>query len=324
MTLKRREFLAAGLALCGATYFTGARADAFPRRSITLIVPFVPGGNVDSTARSVAPALGRILKQSIIVYNRAGAGGAIGAGFVAQSDPNGYTLLITVPDTLTIVPQMVKTPYQFDSFQSIGSVATTTPLLVVRDGSPFKNMAQFLSAARTKPGSISVAHDGPGSTSQLALMQFANAAGIKLNMIPYQGSGPALIDVLGGQVDAAVDQMTSSLAHLRAHQLRALAVMSSARDPLVPDVPTLHEAGVQFDLTTTLGIFAPAAVPPGVVATLNAALVGALADDQVKSRLLAIGSVARSSSAAAFQQILVQANERAKVMAKAGMLVSHS
>jgi tripartite-type tricarboxylate transporter receptor subunit TctC len=327
MPLHRRQILA----LCtvplgtfaGLAGFTGpAQAEDFPSRPITLVVPFVPGGNVDVTARSVAPALGQVLRQPVIVTNKGGAGGAIGAQFVAQSEPNGYTLLITVPDTLTIVPQMFKTNYRVDSFQSIGSVSTTTPLLVVKKDSRFPDVAAFLAQAKAAPGTLTVAHAGLGSASHLALMQFANAAKVSLNMVAYQGSGPALIDVLGGQVDAAVDQMTSSLAHLRSGGLRALAAMSRGRDPLLPEVPTLHEAGVDFDVVTTLGIFAPAGLPTATVQVLDAALARALADEQVRSRLSAVGSNAQASSATAFQQLLLRENERAIAMAKAGNLLA--
>lgn len=322
MTFVRKSFLTAGLALGAMTCAAVASAADFPQRTITLVVPFSPGGNVDATARIVAHSLSAILQQSVIVLNKPGAGGAIGAAYVAKADPSGYTLLMTVPDTLTIVPRMAQAPYKLDSFQAISTVATTSPLLVVKSDSRFKTIKDFLAAAHAHPGTISVAHDGPGSASQLALLQFAKAANCKLNMVPYQGSNPALIDLLGGQIDAAVDQMTSSLSHLKGGQMRALVVMSRNRDPLLPDVPTLHEAEVNFDVTTTLGIYAPAAVSHGVIDTLYTSLVKALADDELKSRLLVMGSIAQTSSPEAFHQQLLREDKRAQAMAAAGMLMS--
>jgi tripartite-type tricarboxylate transporter receptor subunit TctC len=297
-------------------------AAEFPQRAITLVVPFSPGGNVDSTARISGESLGRVLQQPVIVLNKPGAGGAIGAGYVAKADPDGYTLLITVPDTLTIVPRMMTTPYKMDSFRPVGTVATTTPLLVVRSDSRFKTIQDFLAAADAKPGSILVAHDGPGSASQLALLQFGKAANRKFNMVPYQGSAPALIDLLGGQIDAAVDQMTSSLSYLKGGQFRALAVMSRNRDLLLPDVPTLQEAGVNFNVTTTLGIYAPAGVPDAIIDRLDQALVKALADGDLQNRLHLIGSNALKSSAESFREQMLREDKRAQTMEEAGLLAT--
>ncbi|SHI03928.1 Bug family tripartite tricarboxylate transporter substrate binding protein [Bradyrhizobium erythrophlei] len=300
----------------------GSAATEFPQRAITLVVPFSPGGNVDSTARIAGLSLGTVLKQPIVVLNKPGAGGAIGASYVAKADPDGNTLLITVPDTLTIVPRMMTTSYKMDSFRPVGTVATTTPLLVVRSDSRFKTIQDFLSAAEAKPGSILVAHDGPGSASQLALLQFAKAANRSFNLVPYQGSAPALTDLLGGQVDAAVDQMTSSLSYLKGGQMRALAVMSRDRDPLLPDVPTLEEAGVNLNVMTTLGIYAPAGVPDAIVDTLEQALVKALGNGELQNRMHSIGSNALKSSAKNFREQMLGEDKRAQAMEAAGLLAT--
>jgi tripartite-type tricarboxylate transporter receptor subunit TctC len=322
MIFDRRVLFVAVLASMHLGSISVSGAADFPQRPITLVVPFSPGGNVDSTARISGQSLGAILKQPVIVLNKPGAGGAIGASYVAKADPDGYTLLITVPDTLTIVPRMMATPYKIDSFRPVGTVATTTPLLVVRSDSRFKTIQDFLAAADAKPGSILVAHDGPGSASQLALLRFGKAANRRFNVVPYQGSSPALIDLLGGQVDAAVDQMTSSLSYLKGGQLRALAVMSRSRDPLLPDVPTMEEAGVNFNVITTLGIYAPAGVPDAIIDTLDQALLKALADGELQNRLHSIGSNALGSSAEGFREQMRDEDKRAQMMEAAGLLAT--
>jgi tripartite-type tricarboxylate transporter receptor subunit TctC len=322
MIFDRRVLFVVVLASIHLARVNVSAAADFPQRPITLVVPFSPGGNVDSTARISGQSLGAILKQPVIVLNKPGAGGAIGASYVAKADPDGYTLLITVPDTLTIVPRMMATPYKMDSFRPVGTVASTTPLLVVRSDSRFKTIQDFLAVADAKPGSILVAHDGPGSASQLALLQFGKAANRKFNVVPYQGSTPALTDLLGGQVDAAVDQMTSSLSYLKSDQMRALAVMSRSRDPLLPDVPTMEEAGVHFNVTTTLGIYAPADVPNAIIDTLDQALSKALADDGLQDRLHSIGSNALKSSAESFREQMREEDKRAQTMEAAGLLAT--
>jgi tripartite-type tricarboxylate transporter receptor subunit TctC len=320
MIIDRGILFAVVLASTSLARVDSSAAAEFPQRAITLVVPFSPGGNVDSTARIAGQSLGTALRQPVVVLNKPGAGGAIGAGYVAKADPDGYTLLITVPDTLTIVPRMITTSYKMDNFTPVGTVATTTPLLVVRSDSRFKTIQDFLATADAEPGSILVAHDGPGSASQLALLQFAKAANRTFNMVPYQGSTPALIDLLGGQVDAAVDQMTSSLSYLKGGQIRALAVMSHNRDPLLPDVPTLEEAGVNFDVTTTLGIYAPADVPGTIIDTLDQALMKVLADGELQNRLHSIGSNARKSSAENFREQMLREDKRAQTMEAGGLL----
>lgn len=320
MNLSRRAFVATALAFGAMAAAGGASAADYPDRTITMVVPFSPGGNVDATARIVSLALGGALGQPVVILNRPGAGGATGAAYVAKSEPNGYTLLFTVPDTLTIVPRMVRTPYQLSDFQAIGSVATTTPLLVVGKDSRFKTIKDFVAAAKAQPGVITIGHAGVGSTSQLALLQFAKAANIQLNLVPYPGSAPALVDLIGGQIDSAVDQMTSSLPHLKAGGLRALAVMSQSRNTLLPDVSTLHEAGIGFDLVTTVGIYAPAGTPGAIVEKLHTVLNKVLSDDSIKSQLEVLGSFASATSIADFNRQLLAEDTRAQGLLDNGML----
>lgn len=321
--MKRRQLLGRATALaaaagCAAPSFA---AEVFPWKPITLIVPFAPGGNLDVVARSIAPALEKSLGQSVIVDNRAGAGGAIGASYVSRADPDGHILLVTTPNAVGVLPQMTRTTYRLASFQPVGQIATTPLVIMVRKQSRFADIGALLAEARARPGAISVGHSGPGTTNHVAIFQLEDAAKIDLNVIAYKGSGPALVDLLGGQVDMVVDQLTSSTTHINSGALRALAVMSRERDSNLPDVPTLREAGLaNFDATTATGLLAPAGTPPATIETLNAALRKVLADPTVMSRLAQLGSPARPSSAADWQATLQAEEKRGIALAAAGKL----
>jgi len=321
--MNRRNLIKAGVALAGAALLgTSAFADSFPSKPITLIVPFAPGGNLDMVARLIAPALSTQLKTNVIVENRAGAGGAIGAGLVARSDADGYTLLISTPNAISILPRMVKVPYTPASFQPIGLISSTSLVLVVKGNETrFKDAAGLFAYAKKNPMKLSAGYAGVGTTNHVGMLLMEEAAGINVTGVPYRGSGPALVDLLGGQIDLVVDQLTSSIAHIKAGKLHALAVLSKDRDPLLKDVPTLREAGLaNFDESTLSGLLAPAGTPAPVVATINAALGRALADDKLKAKLLAAGSLARASTPEEFGQILKTEEQRGYALAKAGKL----
>jgi tripartite-type tricarboxylate transporter receptor subunit TctC len=320
--MNRRDLLKLGVALGGVSLAGSAMAQQYPQKTVTLIVPFAPGGNLDIIARVIAPAMSRALGQPIIVQNRAGAGGAIGTGEVARAEADGYTLLITTPNAITVLPQMVKTNYKLDSFQSIGLAATTSLVLVAKgNDNRFKNAASFLASAKASPKKISVGYAGIGTTNHVAMMLLEDAAKCEFSGISYKGSGPALADLIGGQIDAVVDQLTSSAPHVKTGGLRVLAVMSRERDPLLPDVPTLREAGLsEFDQTTSVGFMVPANTSKATVDILNGALKKALADEQVKNRLVGLGNAVRPSTSQEFQQLLEGEEKRARALAKAGKL----
>jgi tripartite-type tricarboxylate transporter receptor subunit TctC len=324
--MNRRTLLghAAALAVAGCCAAPAFAADAFPTaKPITLVVPFAPGGNLDVVARSIAPALQKALDQNIIVDNRAGAGGAIGASYVARAEPDGYTLLVTTPNAVGVLPQMTKTTYRLASFQPVGQMATTPLVVMVRKESRFADIGALLKEARAKPGQVSVGHSGPGTTNHVAIFQLEDAAKIDLNVIAYKGSGPALVDLLGGQVDLVVDQLSSSTTHIQSGALRPLAVMSRDRDPTLPNVPTLREAGLaDFEATTASGLLAPAGTPQPVIEALNAALRKALADPAVTARLALIGSPAKPSSPAEWLAQLQAEEKRGIALAAAGKLKS--
>jgi tripartite-type tricarboxylate transporter receptor subunit TctC len=322
--MHRRQALARTAALLAATPLARAQAPRFPSRPITLIVPFAPGGNLDVVARAIAPALARHLGQNVVVDNRAGGGGAVGATAVANAPADGYTLLVTTPNAIGVLPYMTKTSYKSDAFQAIGPVSTTALVIDVRaNETRFKDVASLFAFARANPGKITAGHSGPGTTNHLALFQLQSAAKIELTLVPYKGSAPALTDLIGGQIDMMVDQLTSSTPQIQSGTLKALAVMSKDRDPTFPNVPTLRESGLpNFEATTATGLLAPAATPKPVIDALNAALLKAVGEDEVKKRLLSVGSVAKPGSAQDFQSVLAGEEANAQALAKAGKLKS--
>lgn len=293
-----------------------------PSKPITLVVPFAAGGNIDLVGRIIAPPMAKLLGQPVVVQNRAGAGGAIGVAEVARAEPDGSTLLVSTPNAIVVLPRMVQTTYDLASFASVGLISFTSQVIVIRAENPkFKSFADLIAYARANPGKISVAHSGIGTTNHVAIMQLQNAAGIEFNVVAYKGSGPAIIDLLGGQVDVLVDQLSSSINNIKAGKFVALSVLSNARDPLVPDVPGTAEGGLAaVDTSTTTGLLAPARTPPATLAALNDALNKALAEDETRAQLLRIGSIARPGPAQAFTNLLASEDAQARALAAAGKL----
>ena len=189
-----------------------AAAQTYPTKTITLVVPFAPGGNVDVIARSIAPSLAKVTGQSVVVENKAGAGGAIGSAYVARAEPDGHTLLVATTNTISVLPYMLKTPpYKADSFEPVGLAAVSPLVLVVRkDDKRFPNAKAVLQAAKNAPGLVSVGHAGQGTSNHIAILRMEDATKASFNVIPYKGSAPALTDLMGGQIDFVVDQITSS------------------------------------------------------------------------------------------------------------------
>ena len=306
----------------------GAAAASLPSlaqissRPITLIVPFAAGGNIDLVGRIIAPPLAKLLGQTVVVQNRAGAGGAIGVSEVARAEPDGSTLLVSTPNAIGVVPRMVHTTYDMASFASVGLISFTSQVIVIRAENPkFKSFPDLIAYARANPGRGSVAHSGIGTTNHMAILQLQEAAGIQLNVVAYKGSGPAIVDLLGGQIDVLVDQLSSSISNIKAGKFIALTVLSNARDPLVPDVPGTKEGGLAaVDTSTTTGLLAPAKTPPATLATLNAALNKALGEEDTRAQLLRVGSIARPGPAEAFTALLKAEDQQAQALAAAGKL----
>lgn len=328
-TMHRREFLrtalsTAALPALGAFHVSAASAqDKYPSQPITVIVPFAPGGNIDIIARAVSVPMGQNLKQSVILDNRAGAGGVIGHELAARATPNGYTLVASANGSYAVTPRLIpgRRPFTAADFVGIGMIAVTPLVLEVPAGSPHKTFKDFIAYAKANPGKVSVAHSGNGTTNHVALLRMQEALGIKLNIVPYKGSAPALNDLLGNQVDAMVDQLPSSLPHLRSNKLRALAVTTKSRAPDLPDVATLAELGAaNFDISTSAGLLAPAKTPPEIVAQLNKALNAALSDKDVQARIRQMGSVPTPMSVADFQAYLKDEDRKAESLVASGAL----
>ena len=280
------------LPVLGAVFPSTAAAQDYPMRPIRLVVPFAPGGNVDITARAIAPALGEALGQQIIVDNRAGGGGFIGAAFAAKSAADGYTLLLGSSGTITVAPAVAKNP-PYDPIRdlvNLGPIHAVPIVLTTGAKSSIMNYRDFVAQAQAKPGQMSMASAGTGTSNHLAIELLAREAKLKMIHVPYKGAGPAITDVIGGQVEVMMDQLTASIGHIKEGRLRALAVTTKKRSALLPEVPTLVELGLpNYEVITFTGLFAPAGMPRPVAEKLSAALKRALANAQVKERFAALG-----------------------------------
>jgi len=269
-----------------------AGAQEFPSKPVRIVVPWPPSGNVDITARTLAPAFGEALGQQLIVENKAGAGGRIGTEAVVKAPADGYTLLLGSSGTITSGPAVFK-QLGFDPLKdlvAIGPIQSVPIVLTVAPKTPAASYKEFADLAAAKPGQVSVASAGSGSSNHLAIELLMRTANLKLLHVPYKGSGPALTDLLGSQVDSMMDQLTASIGHIREGRIRPLAISSRSRSPLLPNVPTLDELGVAgYEATTWTGIFAPAGTAQPVVARLGAALRKAMAGDAVRERYRSMG-----------------------------------
>ncbi|MYN13056.1 ABC transporter substrate-binding protein [Pusillimonas sp. TS35] len=299
------------LCIAGAAFtvsFAGAAAAAdYPAKPITLIVPFAAGGTTDIVGRIVSDELGKALGQPIVVENRAGAGGSIGTASLAAAKPDGYTLGIATVSTHGINPVVYK-QLPFDAqkdFQPITNLAAVPNIMVVNASVPANNMKEFLALAKQAPGKFSYASAGNGSVSNMMGELFKKTAGVDLLHVPYRGVGPALTDTLAGQVNVLFDNLPSSLPHVTAGKLRALAVAAPERSSALPDVPTFTEVGLKpVNDASWFGLIAPAGLAPDVLAKLNKATVGLLARDDVKAKLAKLGATPIGDSPEAFAQTI--------------------
>lgn len=292
---KRRLLTVAVLAagIVAATPFAARAQAAFPSKPITIVVGFSPGGTTDTLARIVGQYMSRDFGQSVIIDNRPGAGGNIGTQLVARAQPDGYTLLMGTVGTHAINQSLYK-KLAFDpikDFQPISRVALVPNLLVAHPSQPFKTVKELIAHAKANPGKINFASSGSGTSIHLSAEMFNQMAGTDMQHIPYKGSAPALTDLLAGQTALMFDNMPSVIGHVRAGKLRPIAVTTPQRSPALPDVPTIAEAGVPgYSATSWFGILAPAGTPAPVVARLNATILKALADPEVKKKFAEQGA----------------------------------
>jgi tripartite-type tricarboxylate transporter receptor subunit TctC len=291
----------AGLALAAAAPAAHAQ-DAWPSRPIKIVVPFAAGGTSDILARTIGEKLQAELKQTVIVENKAGAGGVIGADAVAKSAPDGYTLLLGTIASHAINPALnPKMPYDaakdFAPIDLLGSIAN---VLIVGAAQPYKNVQELVVAAKAKPG-LPFASPGQGSSQHMSGEAFELQAGIDLTHVPYKGSGPAVQDVIAGQIPMSFETATVALPHIQSGKLRALAVTPARRSKVLPDVPTMQEAGIAgFDVASWQALYAPAGTPPAIVNRLNAEVEKILAMPDVKSKLEGLGLEHAPNSPAQF------------------------
>jgi len=283
----RRTFIAAGLVSL-ATLATPALAQKFPDRPITIVVPYGPGGTNDIVAREVAQKMQEQFGQPVVVENKPGANGALGTGFVARSKPDGYTILIAPSSVLAINEWLYKDlPYNVEKdFQPLSLAGTTPNILVVHPSVPANNIAEFIALAKSKPGSIAYASMGAGSTGHLNGELFRALTGADIKHIPYKGSGPALNDLLAGQVQAMFDNLSTALTHVKAGKLKGLGVTSLERSAMAPEIPTIASSVKGFDATSWFGFLAPKATPKPVIDQLSAAIIKALNAPDVRERLV--------------------------------------
>ncbi|MFT3666544.1 Bug family tripartite tricarboxylate transporter substrate binding protein [Piscinibacter sp.] len=280
------------LILAALAFAAATPALAWPDKPITIVVPFPPGGSTDTLARAVGVKLQDKLGQSVVVENKAGATGTIGAAQVTRAAPDGYTLLVSSLGPFVIAPYLIKNvPYDAGRDFDLLTVAVQAPnVLVVPAASPFKSVADVVAAQKKTPAKVSFASSGNGSSDHLTAELFWLQTGTSGVHVPYKGGAPAISDLLGGQVDASFQNINAILAHVNGGKLRALAVTGARRSALLPGVPTLSESGVKdADVYSWQAVAAPRGLPADVKARLHEAIVAALNDPAVKPKLLEVG-----------------------------------
>jgi len=301
--MKRIVLLFAAVLACGSAFAQGA----FPTRAVTMIVPFPPGGGTDTGARIVAQKLGAKWGQTVIVENKGGAAGAIGADAVAKAKPDGYTIMMGNIGTQAINPSLYKKlPYDpATAFAPISLVAELPLAMMVNPAVPANSAKEFVALAKSQPGKLSYSSSGAGGAPHLAAEMFKEATGTFILHVPYRGGGPAISDLLAGHVQVSFMTVLEASGHVKAGKLRALAVTSSKRVGALSEVPTLAETVVPgFNSISWIGLLAPAGTPKEVVEKISADVRDVLAADDVKGKLLELGAIPSGTTPAQFQQLI--------------------
>ena len=268
-------------------------AQSFPNKPIRFVVPFPPGGGNDILARALAPKMSEILGQQVVVDNRAGAGGNIGADFVAKSPADGYNIVIA-SNQVTMNPWIYsKLPFDIaKDFSPIAQIASVPMLLAIHPEVPAKNLQEFIALAKAKPGSLNYSTPGLGTPQHIAFEVFNFDAGVKVTHVPYKGTSPSIVDLIGGQVQATIGTMASLEQHVKTGKVRAIAVSTPQRSPTMPDVPTIEEGGLTgSNVPLWYSVLAPANTPKEIVAKISASIRDALRDPQTKAQLAKQGFV---------------------------------
>lgn len=289
--LMRRATLAL-LAAAAAAPLAGVAQEVYPAKPITLLVGFAPGGGTDLIARQLAPKLAELLKQPVVIENRAGASGTIAAQAVAKARADGYTLLLGHVSSNAMVPAITpKLAYAAKDFTPVTLIGSVPQVVVVPTASPAKTLAEFTAMAKARKGALNYASSGVGTQQHFAAEMFELATGAAMTHVPYKGSGAALADLISGQVDVNFDTVPTVLQHIKAGKLRALAVTSPARIATLPDVPTVAEAGVPgYEIGAWYMLMGPASLPAPVRDTLASAVNRALQAPDIREKLVALGT----------------------------------
>jgi len=301
-----RKIIRAGLAAVGAALILAlaplAAAQSFPSRPVRIIVPYPPGGSADALIRPLAQRMSDKLGQPVVIENKPGANGVVGMEYVAKSPPDGYTIVLGAIGPLSVTGAMQKLPFDpVKDFLPITFVASVPNVLVVNSVSPVKSVPDLVALAKAKPGQLNYGSAGPGSSNQLAAELFNQAAGLTIVHVPYKGGAPAQVDLLGNQITLIFDNLPPSLPHIKSGSFRPLAVTSRARQPSLPDVPTMIELGyARFEAGSWFGLLAPAGTPADVVAQLARDAAVILAEPAVRERLQGQGLSAWDIQTTAF------------------------
>lgn len=274
-----------------------AQAQSYPVRPVRLVVSVQPGGNLDLVGRSVADKVSEGLGQRMFVENRPGANSTIGLASVARAAPDGYTFVMVAQSAL-VAPRMMNNP-PFDplrDFAGVSLIATLPQMLVVHPSLPARSMKEFIALAKARPGELNASSSGNGSGSHLALALFTRMAGVRIMRIPYNGDGPAIIDLLGGQVPVKFDNLSTSIAHVRGGKLRALGITSATRSALLPELPAIAETVPGFQASIFNGMMAPAATPPEMLSRVHAEIVKFVQAPEIRARFASQGVELQAST----------------------------
>ncbi|MEO8443126.1 MAG: tripartite tricarboxylate transporter substrate binding protein [Betaproteobacteria bacterium] len=294
------------VALAFAMLCANAYAADYPVRPIRMIVPWAPGGGSEISARILGQRLGEALGTTIVIDTRPGAASMLGTQLAAHAQPDGYTLLFT--DLPVAINPALSRKAGYDlmkDFTPIAMVASSPAILIVHPSMPAANLAEYIALARVQPGKITLGHGGVGATTHVVGELFQLRAGIKLNPVPYKGTGPAVADTVAGQVQSAISTMPAAVPHIQSGRLRGLGIAGKKRSTAIPDVPTMAEAGVKgVEGENWNGVLAPAGVPPEIVVLLNREIVKAVNQPQVRERLAALSLEAIPSTPAEFRKVL--------------------
>jgi tripartite-type tricarboxylate transporter receptor subunit TctC len=318
--LLRRQFL--HLAACAAALPAAARvasAQTFPTRPVHLIVGYAAGGPNDTTARLIGQSLSERLGQQFIIENRTGAGGNIGTEVVVRAPADGYTLLLVSSSNAVNATLYDKLSFNFiRDIAPVASLASVPNVMVVNPSVPAKTVPEFIAYAKANPGKLNMATSGNGSTTHVSGELFKELTGVSLIVVAYRGGGPALIDLLAGQMQVMFEPTISVIEHIRAGKLRALAVTTATRSELLPDVPTVGEFVPGYEATQWYGIGAPKNTPADVIATLNKEINAALADPRMKARFADLGSIPTPMTPAGFAKLIADETEKWGKVVRAG------